>query len=149
MDSAGIRWTPPESAGLRQNPPDSARIHRNPPESAGICWTPPESTGIRRTPLESAGLCWNPLDSAGQVHWTLSGRILQIPVESGDFRRIPADSLRTGHVNLAHVTLTKSGIWVRWNPLESAGIRQIMWGSVQSSQFSCIIVSYHYRKSYA
>ena len=99
MDSAGIRWTPPESARLRQNPPESARIR----------WTPPES----------AGLCWNPPDSAGQVHWTLSGRILQIPAESSDFRWIPVDSLQTGHVNLAHVTLTKSGIWVRRNPPES------------------------------
>ena len=125
LESAGLCWTLPESAGLRWTPPDSAGIRRNPLESAGIRWTLPESTGIRR----------NPLDSAGQVHWTLSGRILQIPVDSGDFRRIPADSLWTGHVNLAHVTLTKSGIWVRWNPLESAGIRQIMWGSVQSSFF--------------
>ena len=89
---------------------DSAGIRQNPLESTGICWNPPDSTGIR----------WNPLDSAGQVHWTLSGRILQIPAESGDFWRIPADSLRTGHVNLAHVTLTKSGIWVHQNPLESS-----------------------------
>ena len=64
----------------------------------------------------------NPLDSAGQVHWTLSGRILQIPAESGDFQWILADSLWTGHVNLAYVTLTKSGIWVCRNLLESAGI---------------------------
>ena len=92
-------------------------------DSAGICWNL----------LESAGLCRNLLDSAGQVHWTLSGRILQIPAESGDFRRILADSLRTGHVNLAHVTLTKSGIWVRRNLPESAGI---CWNLLESDR-SC------------
>ena len=64
-------------------------------------------------------MLWNSVESAGQVHWTLSGRILQIPVESGDFQRIPVDSPQIGHAKLAHVTLTKSGTWVCRIPAES------------------------------
>ena len=119
LDSAGIHWTPLESTGLHWNPLDSAGICQTLLESAGLCRTLLESTGICWTLLDSAGLCWNPPDSAGQVCWTLSGWILQILAESGDFRWILADSLQTGHVNLAHVTLTKSGIWVRRNLPES------------------------------
>ena len=106
MDSAGICWNPPDSAGIRQTPLESARLR----------WNPPDSTGLR----------WNPPDSAGQVHWTLSGWILQIP----------ADSLWTGHANLAHVTLTKSGIWVHQNPPES----DRSCGGVYSPPNSCSII---------
>ena len=70
-----------------------------------------ESAGVQWSPVESTGVWWSPVESAGQVHWTLSRRI----------PRIPVDSPQTGHANLAHVTLTKSGTWVRRNPADHVG----------------------------
>ena len=95
-------------------------------DSAGICWNPPESAGVCWNPLESTGICWNLPDSAG-ICWTLLVRstglclvgFCRFQWNPVNFQRIPADSLQTGHANLAHVTLTKSGIWVHWNLPES------------------------------
>ena len=54
-------------------------------------------------------------------------------MEFSIFRWTPADSSQTKHANLALVTPTHFGIWVRRNPLESTGIWWNTWGSVKSS----------------
>src|SRR5271168_2538161 len=66
--------------------------------------------GIRR-------LCWNMLNSGG-LRWTPPGQNMQIWPLSHQH----------------NLGFKSSGI--RWNPLESAGIWQNMWGSVQSSTWA-------------
>jgi hypothetical protein len=53
-------------------------------------------------------VCWNPVDSSGIQ------RILRIPVESGGFRWIPADS---GGIHFDQIYY----VGIHWNPLESTG----------------------------
>ena len=128
VESSGIWWSPVESGGIWWNPVESGGIWWSPVESAGVRWSLVESSGIHWNPLESGGIWWSLVESAG-ICWNLLDRSTGLclvrfcrfrrnPVISGGFQQTPP----TGHGNLAHVTLTKSGTWVHQIPLDSARI---------------------------
>jgi hypothetical protein len=126
VESAGVRWSPPDSTGVCWSPVESAGVHWNPVESSGLQWTladSMESSGFRRSSMESSGeVCWsppdrvwsdsgdstgireNPLESTGlDLDWTCqfgpchTNKIQDLsPADSSGIRLIPADSGRTG-----------------------------------------------------